>query len=435
MKKKIIILGIILGALILTFLLSGCVKEEESKITFSDDIDIELQENIEEAIFGATGDVTYGTTYPFNEVDTDDISVVALDSTHIVVAYQDTGGDTYGCARIGVISGTPADDIAFGTENCFNSALTEWVSVAKIDSTHFVVAYRDGGTWEGTAIIGVTDGDDTISSYGGEKVFNSGTTNSIQVDMLDLTHIVVAYQDAGNSNYGTAVVGITDGSSTISSFGTENTFIDEFAGDIGMSVIDSTHFVVAYRATSSYGYAIIGETDGSTAISSYGSQLVFNSADSNYNDVVVLDSTHFAVVYMDDGGSDYGIARVGVTDGDTTINSYGDENIFNSVRSTNVRVSSYNSSHFVVVYEDDGGDDYGGSKVGTVSGTTISGYTDEVIFNSAITTDIDIDIIDSTHFIVSYKDDGGADYGESVIGTIEGEPEPSDTGAFFQFFN
>ena len=123
MKKKIIILGILLGVLLLTFMLSGCVEKDESKIIFSDDINIELQEDIEEAILGADVEISYGTTYPFNSAVTVNISITYLDSTHFVVVYEDDGGDDYGCAKIGVISNDDTITSCAATSSFCNAVL------------------------------------------------------------------------------------------------------------------------------------------------------------------------------------------------------------------------------------------------------------------------------------------------------------------------
>ena len=44
-------------------------------------------------------------------------------------------------------------------------------------------------------------------SYSSEYVFNSATTTNISVSALDSTHFVVGYRDSGNSDYGTAIIG------------------------------------------------------------------------------------------------------------------------------------------------------------------------------------------------------------------------------------
>ena len=375
---------------------------------------------LKEAVYPVRTDlaITYGAENVFNSAYTNWISVSALDSTHFVVAYKDDGGDDYGICRVGLISGTTIS--SYGAENVFNSAITSYISVSALDSTHFVVAYMDGGdSNHGTAKVGLVSGT-TISSYGAENEFNSVTTNRISVSALDSTHFIVAYKDEAGDDYGIARIGLTSGT-TISSYGAENIFNSAKTGYISVSALDSTHFVVAYMddGGADHGCARIGLTNGGTTISSYGAENCFNSAITNYISVSALDSTHFVVVYKDDGGDDYGCARIGLISG-TTISSYGAENVFNSAATDHISVSALDSTHFVVVYRDWGNSYYGNATVGlTDGGTTISSYTAENVFNSAATDHISVSGIDSTHFVIGYRDTGNLSYGTAIVGTIE----------------
>jgi len=164
--------------------------------------------------------------------------------------------------------------ITFGAENVFNAATTEYVSVAALDysvaaldSTHFVVAYRDSGNSNyGTAIVGVVSGT-TISSYGAENVFNEGNTTSNGITALDSANFVVAYRDIGNLNHGTAIAGLVSGT-TISSYGAENVFNAASTDYVSVSALDSTHFTVCYEdeGNSSHGTAIAGSIPIGTVI-------------------------------------------------------------------------------------------------------------------------------------------------------------------------
>ncbi|MEA1869876.1 MAG: hypothetical protein U9N09_07020, partial [Euryarchaeota archaeon] len=52
--------------------------------------------------------------------------------------------------------------------------------------------------------VGVGAGE---TSFGSKCVFNPASTSYVSVSALDATHFVVAYQDNGNSNHGTAIIG------------------------------------------------------------------------------------------------------------------------------------------------------------------------------------------------------------------------------------
>ena len=345
--------------------------------------------------------MSFGTENCFNAANSAYNSVAMLDATHFVVAYRDTGGDNYGCARIGTIS---EGVITYGAENIFNAADTYYISVAALDSTHFVVSYSDlGNLYYGTSRIGLVSGN-TISSYGAEAVFNSANTDYISVATLDSTHFVVAYKDDGGDNHGCARVGLVSGT-TISSYGTENGFRTVSANHISVDALDSTHFVVAYQYATD-GRARVGLVSGTT-ISSYGSESEFSGANTAPISVAALDSTHFVIAY--DRGA-VGYARVGLVSG-TTISSYGSELQFNPVLTEYISVSVLDSTHFVIAYQDAGGDTAGHTRVGLVSGTTISSYGTEETFNDVNTFYIGCAAINSSDYVVTYRDDGGAEYG------------------------
>jgi len=304
------------------------------------------------------GAISYSSEYVFNQASTSYISVSALDSTHFVVGYQDYGNSSYGTAIIGTISGST---ISYGSEYVFNSAATYYISVSALDSTHFVVGYCDNGnSYYGTAIIGTISG--STISYSSEYVFNSANTELISVSALDSTHFVVGYRDSGNSNYGTAIIGTISGSTI--SYGSEYVFNSATTYDISISALDSTHFVVGYQdyGNSNYGTAIIGTISGSTI--SYGSEYVFNSATTYDISISALDSTHFVVGYYDGGNSGYGTAIIGTVSGSTI--SYGSEYVFNSASTVYISVSALDSTHFVVGYRDNGNSYYGTAIIGTL---------------------------------------------------------------------
>ena len=206
----------------------------------------------------AEGDITYGSEYIFNSAETNFISVAVLDTAHFVVSYCDVGNSNYGTAVIGTVSG---NTISYGSEYVFNSAITYGISVAVLDAAHFVVSYYDSGnSGYGTAVVGTVSGN-TIS-YGSEYVFNSAITDYISVAVLDAAHFVVSYNDHGNSNYGTAVIGIVSGNTI--SYGSEYVFNSAITDYISVAVLDAAHFVVSYSdgGNSNYGTAIVGEIEG-----------------------------------------------------------------------------------------------------------------------------------------------------------------------------
>jgi len=355
-------------------------------------------------------DISYGSEYIFNSAITYYISVSALDSTHFVVAYRDKGNKNYGTAVIGTVSG---NSISWGSEYVFDSGGAEHISVSALDSTHFVVAYRDvDNNKYGTAVIGNVCGDSI--SYGSEYVFNSGYTPYISVSALDSTRFVVAYSDRSNNRYGTAVIGTVSGNAI--SFGSEYVFNYDGTSYISVSALDPTHFVVAYedQECGNYGTVKIGTVSGKSI--SWGSKYVFNAAPTHHISVSALDSTRFVVAYTDCDNNHYGTAIIGTVSGNSI--SFGFECVFNEGDTSYTSVSALDSTHFVVTYVDDDNNYYGTAVIGIVSGNTVSCGSEYVFYSgSNYHRHAPTSALDSTHFVVAYQDENNNDYGTARIGT------------------
>jgi len=338
-----------------------------------------------------------------------------------VVSYHDQGNSAgYGTAVVGTVSGT---SISFGSEYVFNSGVTQYTSVAFDPNTagKFVIAYQDSGNSSyGTCIVGTVSG--TSITFGSEYVFNSGNSSyiSMSFDPNTAGKFVVAYKDGGNSYYGTAVVGTVSG--TAISFGSEYVFNSGGSSYNAVSFDPNTanKFVVTYRDTdnSDYGTAVVGTVSGTSI--SYGSEYVFNSGSTYYTSIAFEPNTagKFVVAYKDGGNSDYGTACVGTISG-TSI-SFGSEYVFNSAdsRYNSIAFDPNTANKFVVTYRDKGNSYYGTAVVGTVSGTSIS-YGSEVVFNSGNSSHISAAFDPNTagKFVVAYKD-GNSNYGTAILGQL-----------------
>jgi len=332
----------------------------------------------------------------------------------VVVAYQDGWNSDYGKAVVGTVSGT---SITFGSPVTFNSSgKTDYIT-ATFDSTNqkVVIAYQDWGNSKyGTAIVGTVSG--TSISFGSAAVYNSAETGRISAT-FDSTNnkVVIAYRDNGNSNYGTAVVGTISGTSI--SFGSESVF--EYANSYPISAtFDSTNnkVVIAYKdyANSYYGTAVVGTISGTSI--SFGTPVVFDSGGLADNISATFDSTNNKVViaYRDGGNSYYGTAVVGQVSG-TSI-SFGTPAVFKSDYTQQIS-AAYDSTNqkVVIAYQDYNNSNYGNVVVGTVSGTSIS-FDSTTVFEAAGSWNISA-TYDSTNdkVVIAYLDNGNSNYGTSVV--------------------
>ena len=132
-------------------------------------------------------------------------SVYDPDANRIIVAYSDAGDSDKGKAVVGTVNGT---SISFGTPVEFEAGNTSVGGVTyDTNANRVVIAYKDAGNSNyGTAIVGTVSG--TSISFGTAVVYNSGesTEQAITFDSSN-NKVVICYRDNANSNHGTAIVG------------------------------------------------------------------------------------------------------------------------------------------------------------------------------------------------------------------------------------
>ena len=339
----------------------------------------------------------------FTESNVDYISATFDSSNNkVVVAYTDYGNNNYGTAAVGEVSGT---DITFGSSVVFNSATTYNISATfDSNSNKVVISYQDrGNNWYGTSIVGTVSGNDI--SFGSSSTFNSGATSWIGSTFdTSSNKVVVAYRDNDNGGKGTAAVGTVSGTSI--SFGSESIFNNAntyYATPVFNSA--GNKVVIAYQdAGDSYtGYAIVGTVSGTSI--SFGSESQFNSSETNHI-TATYDSNQSKVVvaYRDSGDSNYGNSKVGSVSG-TSI-SFGAETTFESASCYQISATDSSSNKVIIAYTDLDNSSYGTYVQGTVSGSSIS-YGSPVVFESA-TTNITSATLDTSNnkVVLCYKAGG-----------------------------
>ena len=325
---------------------------------------------------------------------------------------------------VSVVSATGTsipESIPAGSEYVYNAAQTNFPQIAfdPNDAGKFVIAYRDAGNSNfGTAIVGTVNG--ATLSFGAEYVF-SGYTNSpsLVFDPNNAGKFVIAYRDNDNSSYGTAIVGTVSG--TTISFGSEVVFNSGVTNTISCAYDSlNSKVVIAYTnsSNSGYGTVVIGTISGSAI--SFGSPVVFESATTDGKSCV-FDSTNNKVViaYDDSGNTSKGTAIVGTVSG-TSI-SFGSPVVFGTNYTSKISMAFDSTTGKVVVaYADYSNSERLTAIVGTVSGTSIS--FGSIVSNGNIcgNTAIAFDPASSGKCVISYKNNSNTSYGTAVTGTVTG---------------
>ena len=360
------------------------------------------------------------TTFDSNAIKTELTgSVYDPDTGKIIICYV-RASDSNGLAVVGTVDGAT---LSFGTPVVFNAAATEHTAITYDTSNDKVVIfYKDAGNSSyGTSIVGTVSG--TSISFGSEVVFNSRNTQWTQATFdTNAGKVVVSYQDTGGTSDGKANVGTVSGTSI--SFGSQATFASTNASYVAATYdANAQKHVMCYRdnSASDHGKAVVGTVSGTDI--TFGSAATFNSA--NTSDIHnTFESTNNKVIiaYKDGGDSDKANAVVGTVSG-TSI-SFGSEAVINSA-STQQPKPVYNSvqQKLIFEYELSGNGLY--YRTATVSGTSIADVSDEVTlasgFNALVTNFVYNPTADSA--VVAFLDGGDSNKGNAIAFTLDSRAE------------
>ena len=312
------------------------------------------------------------------------------------------------------------DAITVGTSSVFNSAGT-FRPVVTYDSISgkIIIAYQDGGnSYYGTAVVGTVSGTSII--FGAPAVFNSVATYHPAVTYdVNAQKVVVAWTDDSASNKSKVKVGTISGTSI--SFGSAVAFNNSYVFDINLVYeANAQKVILVYQddGNGAKGTAVVGTVSGSSI--SFGTKSVFLNAVTNEPRAVYDSTAQKVIVTYRDNNFYYGYAVVGTVSG--TGISFGSST---AVAATHAftPVPAYDSTNnkIVIGYRDNTNSSYGTAVVGTVSGTSISFGTPVVFNNTGSTTHIAVNHSpDSGKTVISYNDAGNSNYGTSIIGSVSG---------------
>ena len=355
-----------------------------------------------------------------------------------LITWRDRTND-YGYYVEGTVSGT---SIAFATKATFSETNTQSITSGSDPNSGInVIAYRDGTNTNLSARVyrfqtanltsenyigmsgGAIDTEVISQALGSAVVFESAAVGSNVASTFDSNSnkVVIVYQDTANSFYGTAIVGTVSGTSI--SFGSPVVFSSANRTQEIQITFDSNSnkVVVAYddKADGQKGKAIVGTVSGTSI--SFGSAVVFNngSTDTGTPNAITFDSNSNKVViaFQDKADTNKGKAIVGTVSG-TSI-SFGSEATFlNADYATHVSATfDSNSNKVVIVYKDGSNSTHGYAVVGTVSSTSIS-FGTPVVFESAATNNPNVAFDTVNNKIVIAYADGTV--GTAIVGTVSG---------------
>lgn len=339
-------------------------------------------------------------------------AVFDSNSNKVVVVYRDNGNSEFGTAIVGTVSGT---SINFGSPATFGTSFgADYISATfDSNSNKVVVAYANSGnSLYGTAVVGTVSG--TSISFGTPVVFNSSGTDEIGTTFdSNSNKVVIAYRDSGNFSYGTAIVGTVSGTSI--SFGSESVFESANSSFIS-AVFDSSNnkVVISYRdiGNSSYGTAVVGTVSGTSI--SFGTPVVFKN--SSVAPFAVFDSNSNKVVigYADGSNSNYGTAIVGTVSG-TSISFGSAVVIYQGTADGFKGAFDSNANKVIFTFKENGATVYGVIVPVQVSGSTVSAEPAVTFFNGTHSSLYTVFDSNSNKTVINYTDNGNSQYGNSIV--------------------
>lgn len=330
----------------------------------------------------------------------------------VVIAYGDVGNSFYGTAVVGTVSGT---SISFGTPVIFESAYPPELSITYDSSSNkVVIAYRDNGNSNyGTAVVGTVSG--TSISFGTPVVFENAYSGHTACGFDSSNNkVVIAYMDNGNSNYGTAIVGTVSGTSI--SFGSATVFETAQIEETQMTFDSGNNkIIIAYKDAGNldYGTAVVGTVSGTSI--SFGTPVVFEAANTQWIKAL-YDTTNSKVflAYVDRGASDTVTGIVGTVSG-TSI-SFGTPVAISGTGCIEVSAAIDNATAKIyVTYRDGFNSGYSTVAVGSINGTSLSFETPVQMSTNRPTYNSSVYDTNSEKLVTSYKDELNSNYGTSVV--------------------
>ena len=340
------------------------------------------------------------------------------DSTNdkTVICYRDNGNGGAGTAIVGTVSGTT---ISYGTAVVFDSGSTNQMSATfDTNSGKIVIVYEDAdASQQGTAVVGTVSG--TSISFGTPVVFKGSETGGPPVVTYDSTaqKVVVVYNVNSTTNKGHAIVGTVSGTSI--SFGTEVIFKNDiYNSQFGVAYdANADRTVITYQKNGGNGTAIVGTVSG-TGIS-FGTEVVYNSADSTGNNAVYDPDSQKVVIAFVTVGVGKGVvgtvSGTGISFG--ALATFAASDVAGGLTNSNPIAYDTAQDKVVLVYEDTTANTLY-ANTGTVSGTSISfGTATTLTTNNTGYAVVSYDP-DVQRSVFAYADGGSSDHGTAIVGTL-----------------
>lgn len=305
-------------------------------------------------------------------------SIIDIQASTDIPAYAPVGiGDDAKAQVVRAIVTNNSSPLTYGSSGVFEAASTFYCSIVYASTVnYFLIAYQDNGNSSyGTCVTGRLT--NSSLTFGTPAVFNSAITDSVKASVNNTQQAgFIIYRDSAVSYYG-RIIYVSIGSGV--GFGSPVTFKSQSTSPLAVAVKDDGgDFIIMYRdsATSNYPGIIAGCVSGTNTFS-FGASATSGSGTANgLATCSVPNSRDFLIAYSVSG---IGYVR-GISVSNLTLSFTTSAVLFESLVAVNTQIlydTEY--SKFIVFYETN---TFGYYRVGTYDGSSITFPSSAVQFIS-----------------------------------------------------
>jgi len=222
-------------------------------------------------------------------VDADKLKIPALariDSTHHLLAYGEVGTAVILTVNTETWTITKETPLVFGISKGKTPAL------AQIDATHFLCAYEENNIGH-SMVLTVNTGTWEITE-GTHFAFSLVKGKTPALEQIDSTHYLCAYED---NNLGHAMVLIVNTGTWEITEGNHLVYDAVKAKTPKLSQIDSTHYLLAYSNTNNYGIAVVLTVNTGNWDITQGTHFEYDTTEGKTPALAQIDGTNYLCAY------------------------------------------------------------------------------------------------------------------------------------------
>lgn len=297
---------------------------------------------------GTDANLIMGTPFEYDTSQGEEPALAKIDTTHYLCAYKGDKSDGWAVVlAVDTVNRTVSRGNAFE----FDDVQATSPALTKIDDTHYLCVYTDKFSDGQAVVLTVNTGTWDITK---ETPFEYDTNQAVTPALakIDDTHYLCVYTDKFSD--GQAVVLIVNTGTWNITKGTPLEYDTEHAVTPALAKIDDIHYLCVYTDKFSDGHAVVLTVDNISWTISCGTNLKYEDINGQYPSLAQIDTTHYLCAYTGPGSD--GWAVVLTVDNGTWAISAGTKFIFDDSSCDNATLAQIDTNDYLCAYSGSGSD-------------------------------------------------------------------------------